>query len=275
MSDPSTEELRSVFDDLVGAPRPSGDLAERARRRGTALRRQRLSVVSAGVATVTVLVVPSVIAVRHDVTSGFGAGSKGSPAATAKSSGPAKKTDAPERNGTQAQKQRDLLGTTLGAPPVDPNVDSYRVDESRPLSATDERRIATAAHLLGSAFTKVDSGVAIDEQTGKAVGTSATFRTASDESVGVVWATIDATEKGSTSLTKDTAGVSTGGGFGVGSGANASGGPAKDSVLMMGGAGLKGNVQISVKVDQPGQGTHVLTTATVNALVTGLLAAES
>ena len=31
MSDPSTEDLRSVFDHLVGAPSPSGDLAERAR----------------------------------------------------------------------------------------------------------------------------------------------------------------------------------------------------------------------------------------------------
>ena len=115
MSDPSTEDLRSVFDELVGAPSPSGDLAERARRRGTALRRQRLSVVTAGVATVTVLVVPSVIAVRHDFSAGSGAGSKTSappkPVASAKPPVAGSKTDAPGQTGTQEQKQRVLLGT--------------------------------------------------------------------------------------------------------------------------------------------------------------------
>jgi hypothetical protein len=274
MSDPSTEDLRSVFDDLVGAPRPSGDLAERARRRGTALRRQRLSIVTAGVATVTVLVVPSVIAVRHDMSSGFGAGSTPTVKPTASAKAALPKAGAQEQSGTRQQKQRGLLGTTLGTPPGDPRVESYTVVEKAP-TAQDTRRIDAAKHLLGSAFTMTGSGVTLNATTGKEVGTSATFKSASGESVGVIWVTVDATEKGNASWTEGTAGVSTGGGFGVGTGANASGNAAKDTVVTLGGAGSKGDVQISVKVSQPTPAADLLTTAKVDDLVNGLLAAES
>lgn len=264
---PSADELRSTFDELVGTPLPSADLAERSRRRGTALRRRRASVVTAGVATVTVLVVPSVIAVRHGVSSGFGAGSdKGSVTAPAASAKPGvTKTEAPDQNGTKAQKQQSLLGT----PPGVPNGDSYTVVEKAP-TAQDDRRIAAAQHLLGSGFTKVLSGVALDAMTGAEVGTSATFRSAAGESVGVVWATVDPAEKGTVTSTDGTAGVSANG-----SGVNASGDPAAGTVQAMGGAGIKGNLQVSVKVTEPADGTGTLTTDKVDELVQGLLAAES
>ncbi|MFL6697909.1 MAG: hypothetical protein ACJ8GJ_12130, partial [Vitreoscilla sp.] len=110
------------------------------------------------------------------------------------------KTDAPGQAGTIEQKQRALIGTTLGTPPKEPNVDSYTVGDQAP-SAQDTSRINAAKHLLGAEFTASNSGVAINERTGKAVGTSATFETAAGESVGIVWATIDATENGTSAST--------------------------------------------------------------------------
>ena len=142
-------------------------------------------------------------------------------------------------------------------------------------SAQDTRRIDAAKHLLGADFTLSASGIAINDRTGKAVGTSATFRTASGGSVGVVWATVDPTEKGSRTSTTGTAGVMTGGAVGAGVGAAASGDPAKDTVQTLGGAGIKGNVQISVKATMPAHGSVVLTPTKVRDLVNGLLADES
>ncbi|BEP13057.1 hypothetical protein acdb102_13680 [Acidothermaceae bacterium B102] len=155
---PITDELR----EMVGNPYPSTDLAVRARRRGAELRRRRLAATTSAAVAVGVLAVPAFLVVGGQsgtILGSPGAGGAGTTTAAARpSSVPGK----------------------AGVPLV--------LSKSTELSAVDHKRVAAAKGLLGTRFTEIDAGVLLDTQTGKAVGTSATFRaTDGGGSVGIAW----------------------------------------------------------------------------------------
>jgi hypothetical protein len=262
-SEPTTEELRAAFDDMVGNPRPSRDLAERARRRGTVLRRQRLSTVSVGVATVTLLTAPSVLTVRHELSTGGAVGGKPSATAPAKAAAPSQKPDTGREQGTQEQKQR-ALGVTAGASDPAAGGDSYVVTSSAP-SARDQRRIAAAAQRLGAGFTKVGSGEVTDPSTGDVIGTSATYRsTPAGTTVGVLWMPVN----GGAGAAGAKSGATSGSGSSQAS-------QAKGDLRTGGAVAASTHEQVTVKFAQSSAGAPTLTTDALEAIASDLLAADS
>ena len=174
MSEPTTDELHHAFDDLVGDPRPSADLATRARSRGTTLRRQRVAAGMTAVAAVGALSLPAVTFVRDHAQSGGSAGA--SVAAQPKASDAvAKPQDTLKPQASDKPRSSDAAGggdwaTATGVGPTEETL-----IQAGTLSALDNGRVAEMGSLLGSGYTLTASGVAVDKSTGNHLGAAATF----------------------------------------------------------------------------------------------------
>jgi hypothetical protein len=177
MSEPTIDELHRAFDDLVGDPRPTADLASRARSRGTTLRRQRMAGGLTAVAVAGALALPALAFVRDQAQGGTaGAAFAGQPKASETAS-------------------IDKLTSGTGVGPTDQTLIRPGV-----LTALDHSRVDAAKAVLGNGFTLTSTDIAVDKASGAHVGAAATFTaTTGGGIVAVEWSTIERANTGKTS----------------------------------------------------------------------------
>ena len=182
MSEPTTEELRATLDFVVGDPSPTRDLAAAARRRGTAMRHQRVA------GSVTVALAVGIIAVPatfllHGSSSPAGVAVGGQPAASAGPVASASPSVAPSASAS---------ASAPSASPS-PSIPAKVVFVPAPaLTAPDRSRIATALTLLGPGYHVVGKSISlVDPHTGKNAGTMVSYEIGQHHAtVGISWVEI-------------------------------------------------------------------------------------
>lgn len=184
MSEPTTEELRATIDFVVGDPSPARDLAAAARRRGTAMRHQRVA------GSVTVALAVGIIAVPatfllHGSSSPAGVAVGGQPAASAGPVASASPSGA-------ASASASASASTSGPSPS-PSIPVHVEFVAAPaLTAPDHSRIAAALSLLGPGYHVVGKSISlVDPHTGKNAGTMVSYEIGQHHaSVGISWVEI-------------------------------------------------------------------------------------
>jgi hypothetical protein len=255
MSEQLTDDLQRAFDGIIGDPRPSADLAARARARATTLRRQWMTGGLAAAAVTGALCLPGLALVRDHQAQ---VGSVGSTVP-----GQPKTHDLASAN---ARKAAAMAAGAFGSGPTE-----QTVIKPGAVTSADQVRVNAAKTLLGSGFTVTSTGVAMDAQSGAIVGGAVTFTaTAGGGSVGIEWSTVERTRTGTTGAASGSSGSESGT-------VTSKDGPSGRDGGVSGAALVLGDTEWDVKILQgsPGSAPILATPTAATTFLSQLAAASS